>query len=187
MLEKMFDESYNIRDVLDKLVEGVALREKLILTAKQFAEKKREERFVHAVTQFENLMTDFLRLWQPVLDRIRAYRENTQKEISTLMSSFMTLNGMLEISRGVQLFPDRVERLQAESQELDNNIKEKTKTVEKIDDLLRRIKPYHLSPADSSLKEPSADILTGMSKVLEFDLPETRKEVISPRKSSARS
>jgi len=75
MRETMFDESYNIREVLDDVIERVTLREKLIQTAKGFAEKKKEERYTLAIRQFENLMTDFLRLYQPILDRLRSYRE----------------------------------------------------------------------------------------------------------------
>src|SRR2546426_11638468 len=83
MRETMFDESYNVREVLDDVLERVAVREKLIQTAKQFSEKKREERFTLAIRQFENLMADFLRLYQPILERLRSYREGIQKELST--------------------------------------------------------------------------------------------------------
>src|SRR2546422_9477 len=41
MRETMFDESYNIREVLDDVIERVTLREKLIQTAKGFAEKSK--------------------------------------------------------------------------------------------------------------------------------------------------
>ncbi len=58
MRETMFDDSYNIREVLDDVIERVTLREKLISTAKQFAEKKREDRYTLAIKQFENLMGD---------------------------------------------------------------------------------------------------------------------------------
>ncbi len=40
MRERVFDESYNIREVLDDVIERVALREKLIQTARQFSEKE---------------------------------------------------------------------------------------------------------------------------------------------------
>jgi len=42
MRETIFDESYNVREVLDDVIERVALREKLLGTAKHFGEKKRE-------------------------------------------------------------------------------------------------------------------------------------------------
>src|SRR5438128_11973237 len=97
MRETVFDESYNVREVLDDVIERVSLREKLLGTAKQFAEKKREERFTLAIRQFENLMVDFLRLYQPILDRLRIYREAIQKDITCLRSSLATINGMLEV------------------------------------------------------------------------------------------
>ena len=50
--ETVFDESYNVREVLDDVIERVALREKLLGTAKQFAEKRKEERFTLAIRQF---------------------------------------------------------------------------------------------------------------------------------------
>src|SRR5438094_31630 len=82
MRETMFDDSYNIREVLDDVIERVTLREKLIQTAKQFAEKKREDRYTLAIKQFENLMGDFLRLYQPILDRLGSYRQGLQKELT---------------------------------------------------------------------------------------------------------
>src|SRR3989442_405275 len=81
MRETIFDESYNVREALDDVIERVALREKLLGTAKQFAEKKREDKFTLAIKQFENLMVDFLRLYQPILDRLRSYREGMQKDL----------------------------------------------------------------------------------------------------------
>src|SRR6266849_952452 len=90
MREAMFDESYNVREVLDDVLERVAVREKLIQTAKQFSEKKREERFTLATRQFEILMADFLRLYQPILERLRSYRDGIQKEIISLKTAERT-------------------------------------------------------------------------------------------------
>src|SRR5207247_10479378 len=84
----MFDDSYNIREVLDDVIERVTLREKLIQTAKQLGEKKREDRYTLAIKQFENLMGDFLRLYQPILDRLGSYRQGLQKELTGLKSSW---------------------------------------------------------------------------------------------------
>src|SRR6266568_4337042 len=89
MRETVFDESYNVREVLDDVIERVALREKLLGTAKQFAEKKREEKFTLAIRQFEGLMVDFLRLYQPILERLRSYREGDHRsEIVTRHSQW---------------------------------------------------------------------------------------------------
>ena len=96
----MFDETYNVREVLDDVIERVAIREKLIQTAKQFSDKKKEERFTLAIRQFENLMSDFLRLYQPILDRIKSHREALQKEVQGLRTTLATISGMLEVSKG---------------------------------------------------------------------------------------
>src|SRR5207247_10446541 len=92
---------------------------------KGFAEKKKEERYTLAIRQFENLMTDFLRLYQHILDRLRSYREALQKELSTLKSSLATVNGMLEVSKGIEGLAARLQRLESDGKELDETIREK--------------------------------------------------------------
>src|SRR5207245_1274799 len=80
-----------------------------------------------AIRQFENLMVDFLRLYQPILDRLRIYREAMQKEITGLRSSLATINGMLEVSKGIEGLAPRVQQLEANGQELDSTINDKMK------------------------------------------------------------
>lgn len=187
MRENMFDESYNIRELLDDIIERVTLREKLIQTGKQFSEKKREERFTLATKQFENLMADFLRLYQPVLDRLRNYREGLHKENQNLKSGLATTNGMLEVTRGIEGLAAKVQQLEAQGQELENTIKEKAKTLEKIDDLLNRIRPFLTGMPGTVASHPLSDVLGSMPKDLYLDLPDTGKETPSqPRRSGAR-
>jgi uncharacterized coiled-coil DUF342 family protein len=171
----MFDDSYNIREVLDDVIERVTLREKLITTAKQFAEKKREERYTLAVKQFEGLMGDFLRLYQPILDRLRTYRDGVQKELSGLRSSLATVNGMLEVSKGIEGLQAKVQRLETDGQELDETIKEKSRVADKIDDLFNRIRPHN--PSIGGTSSTFSDVLAGMPKDLFSDSAETGKEV----------
>lgn len=188
MRENLFDESYNIRELLDDIIERVTLREKLIQTAKQFSEKKREERFTLAIRQFENLMADFLRLYQPVLDRLRNYRESLNKEIQNLKSGLATTNGMLEVTRGIEGLAAKVQQLEAQGQELESVIKEKTKTLEKIDDLLNRLRPFLTGMPGLGTRQPLSDVLEGMPKDLYLDLPETGKEApTQPRRSATRN
>src|SRR5207247_824685 len=104
--------SYIIREVLDDVIERVTLREKLIQTAKQFAEKKREDRYTLAIKQFENLMGDFLRLYQPILDRLGSYRQGLQKELTGLKSSLATVTGLAEVWKGRDGLRAKAERLQ---------------------------------------------------------------------------
>lgn len=188
MRESMFDESYNIRELLDDVIERVTLREKLIQTAKQFSDKKREERFSLATRQFENLMADFLRLYQPILDRLRNYREGLNKEIQTLKSGLATTNGMLEVTRGIEGLATKVQQLETQGQELESTIKEKTKTLEKIDDLMNRVRPFLTGVPGMGASQPMSDVLGTMPKDLYLDLPETGKETPGQtRRSSSRS
>ncbi|HYY90913.1 MAG TPA: hypothetical protein VE955_02900 [Candidatus Dormibacteraeota bacterium] len=180
----MFDESYNIREVLDEVIERVALREKLITTAKSFAEKKREERYTLAIRQFEGLMGDFLRLYQPILDRLSTYRQGLQKELTGLKSSLATVNGMLEVSKGIEGLQAKVQRLESDGQELDETIKEKSKTAEKIDDLFNRIKTHNTGIPGAG-RDTFSDVLAGMPKDLFPEAAETGKEVT--RKAPTRS
>ncbi len=183
MRETMFDESYNIREVLDDVIERVTLREKLIQTAKGFAEKKKEERYTLAIRQFENLMTDFLRLYQPILDRLRSYREALQKELSTLKSSLATVNGMLEVSKGIEGLAARLQRLESDGQELDETIKEKSKIGDKIDDLFNRIRT-HNPGIQGPGRDSFADVMSGMPKDLFPEEP--TREAPSAKKTSTR-
>ena len=182
----MFDEYYNIREILDDVLERVAMREKLIQTAKQFSEKKRDERFGLAVRQFENLMADFLKLYQPILDRVKGHREYLQKELSGFRMALNTSNAMLEVSRGIEGLEVKVQRLERDVAELEGIIKEKTKTVEKIDDLWNRIKPYQTGIAGFSPRQQSSDAMAGMNQDLFLDMPEQGKEITSSRKTGSR-
>ncbi len=175
MRETMFDDSYNIREVLDDVIERVTLREKLITTAKQFAEKKREDRYTLAIKQFEGLMSDFLRLYQPILDRLSSYRQNLQKELSGLKSNLATVSGMLDVSKGIEGLQAKVQRLEADGQELDETIKEKSRTADKIDDLFNRVKTHN--PGLAGPSNPFSDVLSGMPKDLFSEAPDTGKEV----------
>ena len=185
MRETVFDESYNVREVLDDVIERVSLREKLLGTAKQFAEKKREERFNLAIRQFESLMVDFLRLYQPILGRLRSYREAMQKEITSLRSSLATVNGMLEVSKGIEGLAPRVQQLEADGQELDARINEKMKMANKIDDLFNRVRPFQTGGPGQMGRDSLSDVLSGMPKDLFPDSPEQGNE--KTRKAAGRN
>ena len=184
MRETMFDDSYNIREVLDDVIERVTLREKLIQTAKGFGEKKKEERYTLAIRQFENLMTDFLRLYQPILDRLRSYREALQKELSTLKSSLATVNGMLEVSKGIEGLAARLQRLESDGQELDETIKAKSKIGDKIDDLFNRIRAHNPGIPGPD-RDSFADVMSGMPKDLFPEEP--TREAPSAKKTQSRN
>ena len=182
----MFDESYNIREVLDDLIARVTVREKLIQTAKQFAEKKKDERYTLAVRQFENLMADFIHLYQPILERLRSYREGLGKEVAGLKSRIATISGMLEVSKGIETLGAQVQQLETDGQQLDETIKEKSKIGEKIDELLNRIRPHASGMPQGTGRDSFSDTLSSMPKDLYADTPEVTKETGTPRKASTR-
>ncbi len=190
MRESMFDDSYNIREVLDDVIERVSLREKLIQTAKQFNEKKRDERFTLALRQFENLMQDFLRLYQPILDKLRNHKDSLQKELQNLRVNLATISGMLEVSRGIEGLAAKIQQLEADGQELENTINEKTKTFSKIEDLLGRIQPYLSGSPSTIIRDSVSDVLSGMPKDLFPDIGnEPTREIgeSSPPKRAGKS
>src|SRR5438046_4249353 len=143
----------------------------------QFGEKKKEDSKTLAIKQLENLMGDFLRLYQPILDRLGSYRQGLQKELSSLKSSLATVTGMLEVSKGIEGLQAKVQRLEADVQDLDETIKEKSKTADKIDDLFNRIRIHNHGVAGSSGRDAFSDVLSGMPKDLFSETPETSKEV----------
>ena len=180
----MFDESYNIREVLDDVIERVNMRERLIQTARQFNEKKREDRYGLALKQFDNLMQDFLHLYQPILDRLRNHRELLQKDLQGLRTARATVQGMLETSQQIEGLAAKTEQLKDDEEDLAKMIDEKAKTMGKIDDLLNRIQPYLTGTSASILSDQMGDVLSSMPKDLFPDVSEPTK---STTKRSGRS
>jgi len=167
------------------VIERVTLREKLIQTAKGFAEKKKDERYTLAIRQFEGLMTDFLRLYQPILERLRSYRDGLSKELSTLKSSLATVNGMLEVSKGIEGLAARLQRLESDGQDLDETIKEKSKIGEKIDDLFNRIRVFNPGMQGPGSRDSFSDVMSGMPKDLFPEEP--TREAPTGKKTSTRN
>src|SRR3989442_14703399 len=110
-------------------------------------------------------MVGFLRLYQPILDRLRSYREGMQKEITSLRSSLATVNGMLEVSKGIEGLAPRVQQLEADGQELDTRINEKMKMANKIDDLFNRVRPFQTGSTAPMGRESLSDVLDRKSVV----------------------
>lgn len=139
-----FDESYNMREAIEFLNDKLGVREKLIQSARQFSEKNGAQKFGVTVKRFEDLYNDFLRLYQPVLDKIAGHKEAIQKDIMSQRDSLTGVLGMIQVARGVEVLADRVRELETEAKGIETAISEKTKTLDKIDDLLGRTR--HQSP-----------------------------------------
>src|SRR6266568_4337045 len=107
-----------------------------------------------------------------------------EKEITGLRSSLATVNGMLEVSKGIEGLAPRVQQLEADGQELDGRINEKMKMANKIDDLFNRVRPFQTGGQGQMGRDSLSDVLSGMPKDLFPDTPEPAKEVT--RKAGSR-
>jgi hypothetical protein len=133
-----FDESYNLREAIDFLNDKLGVREKLIQSARQFSEKNGAQKFSVTVKRFEDLYTDFLRLYQPIFDKIASRKDAIQNEILSQRDSLTGVMGMIQVARGVEVLQDRVRDLESEAKGIETAIAERTKTLEKIDEILER-------------------------------------------------
>lgn len=178
-----FDESYNMREAIDFLNDKLGVREKLIQSARQFSEKNGAQKFGITVKRFEDLYADFLRLYQPVLDKIAGHKEAIQKEIMSQKDSLTGVLGMIQVARGVEVLADRVRELETEAKGIETAIGEKTKTLDKIDDLLGRTR--HQTPEVSrQTREENVDI-SDQSDDFILGLREPTKSAVG-RKASGR-
>ena len=131
-----FDETYNLREAVDFLSDKLAVREKLIQSARQFSEKSGNAKFGVTVKRFEDLMTDFLRLYSPLLEKVAGHRDVLQKDIQSQKDALTGVLGMIQVARGVEVLTDRVKELESEAKGIESGINDKVKAIEKIEDLL---------------------------------------------------
>ena len=184
MGDMTFDETYNLREAVDFLTEKLAVREKLIQSAKQFAEKSGGSKFNVTVRRFEDLMTDFLRLYSPLFDKVAGHKETLQKDIVSQKDALTGVLGMIQVARGVEALADRVKELESEAKGIEGAIGEKTRAIERIDDLLGKAKRQIGEPTRPSREEqpeysePTDDYMLG--------LREPEPKYAPPRKTSGR-
>ncbi len=185
MADMTFDETYNVREAIDFLAEKLALREKLIQSARQISEKDGGQKFGVTVKRFEDLLADFLRLYQPVFDKIASHKDALQKDVMSQKQALTGVLGMIEVARGVEVLADRVRELEAEAKGIEGGMKEKAKTLERIDDLLGRTKHHAditrpmFEPRQADDSEQSGDFLLGLN--------DSARKPATPRKSTTRN
>ena len=158
MGDMTFDESYNMREAIDFLNDKLGVREKLIQSARQFSEKNGAQKFNVTIKRFEDLYINFLRLYQPILDKVAGHKEAIQKDIMSQRDSLTGVLGMIQVARGVDVLADRVRELEAEAKGIEASINEKIKTIEKIEDLLSRTKRQTSDPPRQNREESLTDI-----------------------------
>ncbi len=154
MDDRILDQHYIFHEAIDDLTNKVATREKLIESARQFAGKRKEEGSNVVVKNFENLMVDFVRFYQPILQKIRGYREDLQEGISELKNLLGSVKGILEVTKGIEGVSPKVKELETESDELEKSIKERSVTIDKIKGLFDRVRKFE---GEASSSEASSN------------------------------
>jgi uncharacterized coiled-coil DUF342 family protein len=149
---RIFDPDYIVREAIDDILGKVETREKLIDSARDLAEKRKDESQVSVVKNFETLMVDFLRFYQPLLDRIRRYEGTLHDSISETKTHLASTKSMLQVTKNIEGTTPKSEELDREVNHLEKNIQGKTTTVDRIKKLLEKIKPY-----ESEASTPASD------------------------------
>jgi hypothetical protein len=180
-----FDESYNMREAVDFLTEKIGVREKLIQSARQFSEKNGSQKFGITVKRFEDLYADFLRLYQPLLEKISGHKEAIQREIDSQKDVLTGVLGMIQVARGVEVLADRVRELEAEAKGIETSIGEKEKTLARIDELLSRVK-RQTSEAPRQPRQQEEEDIFSQPDDYSLGLRESATKPGSPRKAPSR-
>ena len=179
-----FDETYNLREAVDFLTDKLAVREKLIQSARQFSEKSGNQKFGVTVKRFEELLTDFLRLYSPLFDKVAGHRDNLQKDIVSQKDALTGVLGMVQVARGVEVLADRVKELESEAKAIDSAINDKIRAIEKIDELLSRARRPSGTELTKTVREDAGELSDSDDYMLGIREPETK--FTPPRKSSSR-
>ncbi len=152
----MFDQDYIVREATDDLLSKVETREKLILNAKDLAEKRKEESHASVIRNFENLMADFLHFYQPMLERIKRHEGTLHESVSELKTRLSSTKSMLQVTKSIEGATGKSDELEREISHLEKSIQTKDTTIDRIKKLFEKTKPY-LSESSISESSPSSD------------------------------
>jgi len=147
---RIFDPDYIVREAIDDILGKVETREKLIDNARDLAEKRKDESQVSVVKNFEGLMVDFLRFYQPLLDRIRRYEGTLHESISEIKTHLASTKSMLQVTKNIEGTTAKSEELDREVSHLEKSIQGKTSTGDRIKKLFEKIKPYESEASSTS-------------------------------------
>ena len=154
MDEHIFDPDYIVREAIDDILGKVETREKLIDSARELAEKRKDESHVSVVKNFETLMVDFLHFYSPLMERIKRYEGNLHDSLTDLKSHLASTKSMLQVTKGIEGVTAKSEDLDREITHIEKTIQSKTTTIDRIKKLFEKTKPYQ---SESSAAEREAD------------------------------
>ena len=153
MDSRIFDPDYIVREAIDDILGKVETREKLIDSARDLAEKRKDESQVSVVKNFETLMVDFLRFYQPLLERIKRYEGSLHESINDHRTHLASTKSMLQVTKGIEGTTPKSEELDREVSHLERTIQSKASTVDRIKKLFEKIKPYESEASSPSSEE----------------------------------
>lgn len=160
MSQFKFDENLAIREVLDDIIGMVARREKLLTAANEQAEKTRDERTAQHVKKLEALMSDFLTLFEPILDKVHAYGETLKESISESEAYLKSLAGIIEAGKAIEGTSATLQELEKDADGVQGELELSTETLDKIQDLFGSTKPYRTSSAASKSEDVTSRLPT---------------------------
>lgn len=150
---RIFDQDYIVREAVDDVLNKVETREKLIESARDMAEKKKEETHASVVRHFEGLMVDFIRFYQPLFEKIKRHEGTLQESVSDLKSQLSSTKSMLQVTKTIEGDTPKAEELDREIGGLEKNIASKSSTLEKIKKLFEKTKRYQSEKSGSENEE----------------------------------
>jgi hypothetical protein len=179
MSQLKFDENLAIREVLDDIIEMVARRERLINSASEQAEKTRDERVAQHVKKLEGLMSDFLTLFEPILEKVRAYGETLKESISESEAYVKSLAGIIEAGKAIDGASATVQELEKDADGVEADLRQSTEIVDKIQELFETTKPYRLNSLGSRSEDATGQLSTSRTR----HVPHYDSEVVEGSRS----
>jgi predicted RNase H-like nuclease (RuvC/YqgF family) len=146
----IFDQDYIVREAVDDVLGKVETREKLIESARDMADKRKEENHAVVIKNFEGLMVDFLHFYQPLFEKIRRYEGTLQDSITDLKAHLSSTKSMLQVTKTIEGDTPKAEELDREISGLERSIQNKSTTVERIKKLFEKTKRYQNETSSAS-------------------------------------
>lgn len=153
MTQLTFDENLAIREVLDDIIGMVDRREKLISSVEEQAEKTKDERISQHVKKLETLMSDFLTLFEPILEKVRTYGESLKESISESEGFLKSLVGIIDAGKAIDGTSATVQELEKDAEGVEAEFRQSSETLDKIQDLFKRTKTYLPTSSTSKSEE----------------------------------
>jgi uncharacterized coiled-coil DUF342 family protein len=152
---RIFDTDYIVREAVDDVLNKVETREKLIESARDMADKRKEENHASVVRHFEGLMVDFIHFYQPLFEKIKRHESTLQESVSELKAQLSSTKSMLQVTKTIEGDTPKADELDHEISGLEKSIQTKSSTIDKIKKLFEKTKRYQSetpAPADDEDK-----------------------------------